>query len=116
MVSDEKPINPYRVYGDLMQVLDLQKSFVTHESGNTRDQLSTVFDTLIPRGSSKTAREEKDFVTSTDPWFRPVDLLHGPDGALYITTDNGSNDRIIRRMVGPQVPSDSPRFFFMLSG
>jgi hypothetical protein len=23
---------------------------VTHESGNTRDQLSTVFDTLIPRG------------------------------------------------------------------
>src|SRR5579885_2213717 len=50
MNSDEKPINPYRVYGDLMQVLDLKNSFVTHESGNTRDQLSTVFDTLIPRG------------------------------------------------------------------
>jgi thiamine pyrophosphate-dependent acetolactate synthase large subunit-like protein len=50
MVSDEKPINPYRVYGDLMKVLDLHNSFVTHESGNTRDQLSTVFDTLIPRG------------------------------------------------------------------
>jgi acetolactate synthase-1/2/3 large subunit len=33
-----------------MQVLDLRNSFVTHESGNTRDQLSTVFDTLIPRG------------------------------------------------------------------
>ena len=33
-----------------MQVLDLKNSFVTHESGNTRDQLSTVFDTLIPRG------------------------------------------------------------------
>jgi Thiamine pyrophosphate-requiring enzymes [acetolactate synthase, pyruvate dehydrogenase (cytochrome), glyoxylate carboligase, phosphonopyruvate decarboxylase] len=31
-------------------VLDLRNSFVTHESGNTRDQLSTVFDTLIPRG------------------------------------------------------------------
>src|ERR1700748_3914940 len=46
----ENPINPYRVYGDLMQVLDLHNSFVTHESGNTRDQLSTVFDTLIPRG------------------------------------------------------------------
>jgi thiamine pyrophosphate-dependent acetolactate synthase large subunit-like protein len=50
MGSDEKPINPYRVYGDLMKVLDLRNSFVTHESGNTRDQLSTVFDTLIPRG------------------------------------------------------------------
>ena len=50
MASNEKPINPYRVYGDLMQVLDPHNSFVTHESGNTRDQLSTVFDTLIPRG------------------------------------------------------------------
>ena len=50
MNSDETPINPYRVYGDLMEVLDLKNSFVTHESGNTRDQLSTVFDTLIPRG------------------------------------------------------------------
>ena len=50
MNSDETPINPYRVYGDLMQVLDLKNSFVTHEFGNTRDQLSTVFDTLIPRG------------------------------------------------------------------
>jgi thiamine pyrophosphate-dependent acetolactate synthase large subunit-like protein len=50
MNSGETPINPYRVYGDLMQVLDLHNSFVTHESGNTRDQLSTVFDTLIPRG------------------------------------------------------------------
>lgn len=50
MRSDEKPINPYRVYGDLMQTLDRNNSFVTHESGNTRDQLSTAFETLIPRG------------------------------------------------------------------
>ena len=50
MASDEAPINPYRVYGELMQVLDPHQSFVTHESGNTRDQLSTVYDTLIPRG------------------------------------------------------------------
>jgi len=50
MVSDEKPINPYRVYGDLMKTLDREASFVTHESGNTRDQLSTIYETLIPRG------------------------------------------------------------------
>lgn len=50
MASDEKPINPYRVYGDLMKALDRKNSFVTHESGNTRDQLSTAFETLIPRG------------------------------------------------------------------
>jgi thiamine pyrophosphate-dependent acetolactate synthase large subunit-like protein len=50
MASDAKPINPYRVYGDLMKVLDRKKSFVTHESGNTRDQLSTAYEALIPRG------------------------------------------------------------------
>ncbi|HIC00627.1 TPA: hypothetical protein EYO63_13130 [Candidatus Poribacteria bacterium] len=33
-----------------MHVLDPQKSFLTHESGNTHDQLSTVYNTLIPRG------------------------------------------------------------------
>jgi len=50
MASTDKPINPYRVYAGLMEVLDPLNSFVTHESGNTRDQLSTVYDTLIPRG------------------------------------------------------------------
>ena len=50
MASSDKPINPYRVYSELMKVLDPRKSLVTHESGNTRDQLSTVYDTLIPRG------------------------------------------------------------------
>lgn len=50
MKSTDKPINPYRIYSDLMKVLNRNNSFVTHESGNTRDQLSTVYETLIPRG------------------------------------------------------------------
>ncbi len=50
LASTDKPINPYRVYAGLMEVLDPLNSFVTHESGNTRDQLSTVYDTLVPRG------------------------------------------------------------------
>ncbi|MBN1400179.1 MAG: hypothetical protein JXA74_05040 [Anaerolineae bacterium] len=50
MASNDTPINPYRVYGDLMKVLDRKRSFVTHDSGNTRDQLSTVYQALIPRG------------------------------------------------------------------
>ena len=49
MASDDQPINPYRVYAGLMEVLDPHNSFITHESGNTRDQLSTVYDTLVPR-------------------------------------------------------------------
>jgi acetolactate synthase-1/2/3 large subunit len=50
MESDETPINPYRVYGDLMKAIDLGNSFVTHDSGNTRDQTSTIYEARIPRG------------------------------------------------------------------
>jgi acetolactate synthase-1/2/3 large subunit len=48
--SSETPINPYRVLGDLMKVLDPRRSFVTADSGNTRDQASTVYEAQIPRG------------------------------------------------------------------
>ena len=39
---------------------------------------------LLYKGSSMNAREESDFVIPGDPWFRPVNLQVGPDGALYI--------------------------------
>lgn len=29
-------------------------------------------------------RARKEFLTSTDPWFRPVNMYIGPDGALYV--------------------------------
>jgi putative heme-binding domain-containing protein len=35
-------------------------------------------------GSSVKAEEVDDLLSTTDPWFRPVDLQWGPDGALYI--------------------------------
>jgi putative heme-binding domain-containing protein len=35
-------------------------------------------------GSTILAKERPDFVISKDPWFRPVDLQCGLDGALYI--------------------------------
>jgi len=41
-------------------------------------------DRLIPNGSSFTAEPEKDFLTTTDGWFRPVSEQTGPDGALWI--------------------------------
>jgi acetolactate synthase-1/2/3 large subunit len=48
--SNETPINPYRVYNEIRNVIDMKNSLVTHESGNTRDQLSTVFESQIPHG------------------------------------------------------------------
>lgn len=41
-------------------------------------------DRLEFHGSSPRAIEQPDFVVADDPWFRPVDNLLGPDGALYI--------------------------------
>ncbi len=41
-------------------------------------------DSLSWAGTTPTAKEETDFVVTTDPWFRPVDLQEGPDGAIYI--------------------------------
>lgn len=41
-------------------------------------------DHFVFHGSSPQAVEQPDFVTTTDPWFRPVDNQLGPDGAMYI--------------------------------
>lgn len=41
-------------------------------------------DRLAQHGSSYRALEQPDFLWCDDPWFRPVDLRLGPDGALYI--------------------------------
>ncbi|OYW13364.1 MAG: hypothetical protein B7Z55_16980, partial [Planctomycetales bacterium 12-60-4] len=36
------------------------------------------------QAATVTARELPDFMTSDDPWFRPVDIQLGPDGAMYV--------------------------------
>lgn len=35
-------------------------------------------------GSTPVGKKEPDFILSEDPWFRPVDVKLGPDGAIYI--------------------------------
>ena len=44
---------------------------------------------LIRQGAGYTAQrprgdQQQEFLTSTEQWFRPVNLLTGPDGALYV--------------------------------
>ncbi|HYE99027.1 MAG TPA: PVC-type heme-binding CxxCH protein [Planctomycetota bacterium] len=44
-------------------------------------------DELLPKGASfraRRARPDAEFLASSDPWFRPVNLALGPDGALYV--------------------------------
>ncbi|MBT4865460.1 MAG: dehydrogenase, partial [Planctomycetaceae bacterium] len=41
-------------------------------------------DRLKDVGSTRLVDTLPDFITCDDPWFRPVDLQVGPDGALYL--------------------------------
>ena len=41
-------------------------------------------DRLIEHGSTRLVDSQPDFITCDDPWFRPVDVKLGPDGALYL--------------------------------
>jgi putative membrane-bound dehydrogenase-like protein len=43
-----------------------------------------VMSAVEPDGSSIRTRDIGHAVTSDDPWFRPVDITTGPDGAIYI--------------------------------
>lgn len=44
-------------------------------------------DVLVPHGATFVAQRadmDREFLASTDTWFRPVNLTVGPDGALYV--------------------------------
>ena len=50
LVSEEVPINPYRVIGEFMKLVDRAQTIVTHDSGNPRDQLLPLYESTVPRG------------------------------------------------------------------
>ena len=50
LVSDEVPINPYRVIGEFLKAVDRRQTIVTHDSGNPRDQLLPLYESPVPRG------------------------------------------------------------------
>ncbi len=39
---------------------------------------------IMPDGSTFKTRDLEQVITTTDKWFRPVDIKAGPDGAIYI--------------------------------
>ncbi len=54
------------------------------------------------RGATAVGHELPDFLTSDDPWFRPVDLQLGPDHAIYVAD-------FYNRIIGHyEVPLDHP--------
>ncbi len=57
-----------------------QNSFYSGDVVTCRISRSTMSFT----GSTPKATRQADFLVSKDPWFRPVDIKVGPDGALYV--------------------------------
>ncbi len=54
------------------------------------------------KGASPVAVELPDLIASSDPWFRPVDMKTGPDGAIYIAD-------FYNKIIGHyEVPLDEP--------
>jgi putative membrane-bound dehydrogenase-like protein len=47
-------------------------------------QSQVVFSEIVPNGSSWRTRDLGKILTTTDTWFRPVDIKLGPDGNIYI--------------------------------
>lgn len=57
---------------------------------------------FVMQGTTPVPQQETDFIISDDPWFRPVDVKLGPDGALYIAD-------FYNRIIGHyEVPLDHP--------
>ncbi len=58
--------------------------------------------TMEKKGTTAYITQEEDFISTDDPWFRPVDVKIGPDGALYIAD-------FYNRIIGHyEVPLDHP--------
>ena len=49
LTSNDKPINPYRVVWDMMDTFDRKNLVITHEAGNPREQLTAIWESLVPR-------------------------------------------------------------------
>jgi acetolactate synthase-1/2/3 large subunit len=50
LTSSERPINPYRVIAEFMNVVDPKDAIVTHDSGSPRDQILPFYTATHPRG------------------------------------------------------------------
>lgn len=67
-------------YADVLFPQEFQKNFFVGDAVKSRvHRYSWEF-----KGSSPVGKSEIDLVKSADPWFRPVNIKLGPDGAIYI--------------------------------
>lgn len=85
-------------YTDNQFPVEYQNSFYSGDVVTCRISRNTIeFE-----GSTPKATRKEDFLVSKDPWFRPVDIKIGPDGAMYVAD-------FYNRIIGHyEVPLDHP--------
>src|SRR5579864_1742816 len=50
LLSEAAPLSPYRVVWELMQTVDRERTVVTHDAGQPRDQVVPFYEALVPHG------------------------------------------------------------------
>jgi thiamine pyrophosphate-dependent acetolactate synthase large subunit-like protein len=50
LTSDEVPINPYRIIGDIQKALDEKQTIITHDAGTPRDHMVPMYRSNTPGG------------------------------------------------------------------
>jgi putative membrane-bound dehydrogenase-like protein len=68
---------------------------------------------VMPDGSSVRTKDLGPVVTSKDPWFRPVDIRHGPDGGVYVADFSDAHIAHLRHFEG-QIDKDSGRIYRLI--
>jgi acetolactate synthase-1/2/3 large subunit len=48
LTSDAKPLSPYRIIHELLQVADVPNTIITHDAGSPRDELSPFWNPIAP--------------------------------------------------------------------
>ncbi|MCO5237015.1 MAG: c-type cytochrome [Chitinophagaceae bacterium] len=86
-------------YGDVLYPAAFRSNFFVGDVVRCRVyRYATTFKDATPIG-----KREEDFLLSKDPWFRPVDVKMGPDGAIYVADFYNS-------IIGHyEVPLDHPK-------
>ena len=82
----------------LPRLAPTRRPTATAPSSASRPTTSSPALTLEPNGvgfkpPAGRTRSEKEFIASTDNWFRPVNFANGPDGCLYVISHVPRGDR-----------------------
>lgn len=86
-------------YGDELYPEEFRKNLFIGDAVSSRVYRNSI----SWKESTPVGKKEGDFVLSADPWFRPVDVKMGPDGAIYIADFYNS-------IIGHyEVPLDHPK-------